>query len=177
MNNLGACDFIRLENSWSTVRDSVSCAITALRGIYTLMDVNASRHNSEDSNSSNRGSFAINTGMVLRRLSNAFVAAPLPSSNGSRRSSLAAGHNAAAHSRNNSLSQLHEYRTSAHLRNSFPSACPTVLPDHGLYQHTDLSPIPPTPALFDANVNPFDASLAPAVPKIPDEHVAPAAII
>ena len=155
-------DFIRLENSWATVKTSVGCAISALRGIYNFMDM--SDTGSEPA--SRRGSFAATTGGVFRRLSNAFI--PVPQQQLSRSSSFACK-DASNHARSNSFN--FEWRSPTYMRSSISSACPTSLPDQlpdmGPFQHTDLSPIPPTPAILDGEINPFDTSEMPPVPPVP----------
>jgi len=166
-NNL--TDFIRLENSWAAVRNTTMCTITALRGIYNLMDVCESH---SESSGSRRGSFVRATGMAFRRLSSAFTQ---PSPTQSRPASFVS-----ARDTRSSISSVmssfsgFEFKPSATLRHSMSGAVPDRLPDHSPYKHTDLSPIPPTPAqLGEDNVNPFDTSLAPPVPEVP-AHVSEA---
>ncbi|KAG8626602.1 hypothetical protein KVT40_005547 [Elsinoe batatas] len=145
----GADDFIRMENSWSTVATSVGCAITALRGIYNLMDSSASESASEYS-PSRAGSFSAASAAsgVLRRLSNAFAPpSPAQSRNGSF-----VCKDSASGSRSGSLPLDHRYGTS--LRNSVSSAVPS-LNDKIFFQHTSLDPIPPTPGPSEG-INPFD---------------------
>jgi len=161
-NNL--TDFIRLENSWAAVRNTTMCTVTALRGIYNLMDVCES--NSESSGS-RRGSLAQTTSMAFRRLSNAFApGSPSQSRPSSFASARDTPHRSSIGGVMNSFSGF-DFKPSGTLRNSISGAIPDKLPDHGPFQHTDLSPIPPTPATADEAINPFDTTLAPPVPQLP----------
>lgn len=157
-------DFIRLEDSWSTVKSSVSCAVAALRGIYNLMAINEPH---PDGRTSRSASFAQATGGVFRRLSSAFATTSLagPSPASSRQPSVAQS-SANSSSRSNSI--VPEYRTPNFLRNSVSSACPTSLPPNNVFfQHTPLSTIPPTP-FSEESVNPFDTTDVPPVPTLPN---------
>lgn len=49
-------DFIKLENSWSTVQSSVDSAITALRGILNLMATDDANDNTSSNNAANTAS-------------------------------------------------------------------------------------------------------------------------
>lgn len=153
-------DFIQLEDSWTTVKTAVDCAIAALKGVFSLMDVEDNR-----GRSSRPASFSFGTGTVFRRLSNAFVGgnqAPSISPGVSSRSSSIANTNVGSRS----SSVVPEYRTPNYLRNTVSDSCPTTLPNHSF--HTHLSTIPPTPAAYDdESINPFDTSVPP-VPSLPE---------
>lgn len=153
-------DFIRLEDSWATVKASVGCSVAALRGIYTMMDID--EHQGSEPAASRRTSLASSTGNVFRRVSNAFLpASPTKSSSvgGSERKE----------------STVIEYKTPSYLRRSISEACPTSLPDKAtpIFFHTDLSPIAPTPRILDEEINPFDNSTAPPMPIMPVRLAAP----
>lgn len=150
-------DFIRLEDSWNTVKASVGCAVAGLRCIFNLMAVSDPE---PEGRTSRNGSFAQATGGMFRRLSNAF-GGPIP--NSSRSASVSAVSNASS-SRSGSLA-VPEYRTPNYLRNSVSSAVPTSLPSGVTFRHTQLEAIPPTP-FTDEGVNPFDTSV-PLVPELP----------
>lgn len=156
-------DFIQLENSWNTVKEAVGCAITALKGVFSLMRV---ENNNED-RSSRAASFSLGSNTVFRRLSNAFGAsttAVSPAASSSRSSSIATG---MPGSRKNSL--VPEYRTPNYLRGSVSDSCPMSLPDHVF--HTNLSTIPPTPAAYDDDhVNPLDTNVPP-IPSLLEMHL------
>ena len=145
-------DFIRLEYSWSTVQSSVDSAVSALRGIFSLMSNSdaepgqATRHSSVTSTTS---SSSLN---MLRRFSNVFAGTG-PSHRSPRSSSIASS-----------------YASPLQLRTSISAACPTSMPPRSpsytnvrpnSMSHTTLDPIPPTPAVLD--VNPFDV-LPEAIP-------------
>ena len=148
-------DFIRLENSWASVRNSTVCAITALRGIYNLMDMSET---GSEAASSRRGSLALTTSGVFRRLSNAFT----PTSPARSRSSSIAY--ADARSSIGNITGF-EFKPVSFRRSSTHSTSPDKPADKGAFKHTDLSPIPPTPATHDDSVNPFDISMAPPLPE------------
>ncbi|PSK55899.1 hypothetical protein B9Z65_4777 [Elsinoe australis] len=158
----GEDDFIRMENSWTTVATSVTCAITALRGIYNLMDSLACDSNSEYS-PSRAGSFsaASGVGVVFRRLSNAFA----PASSSTSRNGSTAG---VQGMQSRSGSAPPDHRIASSIRSSVSSACPSSMPERFgervLFQHTDLTPIPPTPGPAEG-VNPFERDM-PDVPPM-----------
>lgn len=166
-------DFIRMEESWNTVKASVVGSVTGLRGVYSLMDPSSAQ--SSGKASARNSSIASASGTMFRRLSNAFAASTSPST--SRRPSVAstksvavaASANLANFARNGSVSSVGSsvpvYRTPNYVRNSVSNGCPTAMPASSHFEHHKLSVIPPTPALeFEAD--PFDMSVPP-VPGIP----------
>lgn len=149
-------DFIRLEDSWSTVKASVGGAISALKGVFNLMAV----EDCNEGRNSRPGSFSFSGGSVLRRLSNAFAASN--ATPGTRSPSISTT------SSRGSFSFTPEYHTPNYIRNSVSTAMPTSLPGPpSNYQHTQLSAIPPTPAAFEDDINPFDTSAPPLPPSRP----------
>ncbi|KAK5169872.1 uncharacterized protein LTR77_005850 [Saxophila tyrrhenica] len=152
-------DFIRMEDSWNTVRASVVCAVTGLKGVFRLMD-QSSPQNSQKPSPRN-SSVASASSAVFRRLSNAFASGP--PSNHSRQSSVAS---ASATMRSPSISSTGPvYRTPNYVRNSVSAGCPTSLPFHVDLERKKLSMIPPTPAVDD-QADPFDTSVPP-LPQMP----------
>lgn len=171
-------DFIRLEESWNTIKASVVCTVTGMKGVFSLMDA-TSPGGSQESNSPRNSSIASASAAVFRRLSNAFTTGP---ANGhqSRSSSVASAPgyfaNFANHSRNASVSSTGPvYRTPNYVRNSVSAGCPTSMPpsnsNGGEWSKHKLSMIPPTPAAeSDQQMDPFDNSVPPVpeMPKLPD---------
>lgn len=151
-------DFIRLEESWNIVRASVVCAVTGLKGVYRLMDQGPSQDSQKTSPRSS--SIASAGSAVFRRLSNAF-GPPAPHS---RTSSITSQHSGL---RNSSISSVGPvYRTPNYVRNSVSASHPTALPSNFEFSRK-LSTIPPTPAADD-QMDPFDNSVAPPVPQMPE---------
>jgi hypothetical protein len=152
-------DFIRLEESWNTVRASIVGSIIGLKGVFRLMDPT----NPQDSpkSSPRNSSIASASSAVLRRLSSAFTG---PAPQHSRASSIASFNNSA---RNASVSSTGPvYRTPNYVRNSVSAGCPTSLPFGTDFERHKLSMIPPTPAVDD-QPDPFDDS-APPIPEMPN---------
>lgn len=175
-------DFIRLEDSWETVKASVGCSVSALKGIFNLMAVEDS-NDVRQTSSPSTAPFAIGGGSMFRRLSNAFSGATGGSAPSSRHSSLSV---ASGPSKRNSDSLVPEYRTPNYLRNSVSNAMPTSLPlstnpfqhSHSPFHHTRLQTIPPTPAAFEDDINPFDTSVPlPPAPQIPELRVSQAVMV
>ncbi|EMC92809.1 hypothetical protein BAUCODRAFT_263047 [Baudoinia panamericana UAMH 10762] len=161
-------DFIRLEESWDIVKGSVVCAITGLKGIFSLMDPSDPGRPSEKSSRSN--SIASASGAMFRRLSTAFSSTgitPPDTHNGSITSN---SPNFAAFHRNNSVSSISSspvYRTPNYVRNSVSAGCPMSMPANEVgYQGHHLSPVPPTPAAEEAT-DPFGIDVPP-VPPMPE---------
>lgn len=146
-------DFIRLEYSWNCVQSSVDAAISALRGIFTLMaapnvNMNAAnnvhppqclfgRHLSVSSNSesdsassrSRKSSAASAFSMIKRAFSHGQIQPP-PSVRMGRAGSVAIPMPEA---------------NSRGFRASMSAACPTKMSLFGEHPHTTLTTIPPTP--------------------------------
>lgn len=168
-------DFIRIEESFNTVKSAIVSAVTGLKGVFWLMNTNGqppSPTESKSSTSARSNSFASAGAGMFRRLSSAFV----PSTNTSRSSSIAStgAINSMPPMRNNSMSAFNSaaptYRTPNYVRNSISTGCPTSLPpaaasNFEAFRH-QLSTIPPTPAQ-DEERDPFDTTGAPPMPEMP----------
>ncbi|KAK3696192.1 hypothetical protein LTR37_018094 [Vermiconidia calcicola] len=164
-------DFIRLEESYTTVKASVVCAVTGLKGVFHFMDPT----NPQDFQkpSTRNSSIASAGGAMFRRLSSAFVA---PTASSSRSSSTAS--TPSVHQRSGSVSSTGPvYRTPNYVRNSVSAGCPTSLPpqfnNNSFFERHKLSMIPPTPAAVSDEQDPFDISVPP-VPQMPEIHSLPA---
>ena len=162
-------DFIRLEESWNSVKAATVTSIMGLKGVFSFLEPTG---NGADRESNRSSSIASASGAVFRRLSNAFSSVP----QSSRTSSVASGsysasqQNDAAFNRNGSVSSVNSvpvYRTPNYVRNQASQACPTSMPASSNFAHHTLSTIPPTPAL-DEMTDPFDTNDAPPVPTLPE---------
>lgn len=160
-------DFIRLEESWNSVKASVVASITVLKGVFRLMDPSTPQEQSKSQRSS---SIVSASGSVLRRLSTAFSG----QSNSSRSSSVVSTSAlpSSTHGRNPSVSSTGPvYRTPNYVRHSVSNSCPTSLPEGAEFQRHKLSVIPPTPASHRDEPDPFDQ--VPLIPEIPPLPSAP----
>jgi hypothetical protein len=146
-------DFISLEYSWNSIQGSVDAAISALRGIFSLMattappalpranrNLSVSSCSSQDhggaaSTRSRNSSTASAFSMIKRAFSVSAPSGPPPSK--SARSSM-----------NGSNLPLPD-PNSRGFRASISAACPTKMPNAGDHPHTILTTIPPTPAVID----------------------------
>jgi hypothetical protein len=146
-------DFICLEYSWNSVQNSVDAAISALRGIFSLMATsnptyplkNASRNMSISSAMSDasvigprsrQSSIAQGFGLIKRAFGNHNISnnmLPPPASK-----SLSAG----------AMSALPDSNPRG-LRMSMSAACPTRMPNYPDHPHTMLYTIPPTPSVHE----------------------------
>jgi hypothetical protein len=165
ISEIEACvnDFIRLENSWTTVQSAVESSVTALRGILNLMAVD---ENTEEFK--RRSSSSVSAMNMLRKFSTAIGAGfhlqnPPPYKAGSRSNSSASTR----------VSSISTQSNPSALRNSFTLAIPTKLPktprssvstvndgpkcNGGTY----LATIPSTPRLVEPFDNPFDVMSSP----------------
>lgn len=159
-------DFISLEYSWNSIQTSVDAAISALRGIFSLMTTTSqpaapiknrnlsvsSAGSQEHSNSAATRSRNSSTASAFSMFKRAFsVSAPSgPPPPKSARSSL--------NSSLNSSLPLPDPNARG-FRASISAACPTKMPNFGDHPHTVLTTIPPTPAVIDMStpdmMNPF----------------------
>ncbi|KAK5125596.1 hypothetical protein LTR85_011870 [Meristemomyces frigidus] len=159
-------DFIRLEESWNTVKASVVCSVMGLKGVFSLM--NPSNIQAPEKVSPRSASIASSTSAIFRRMSNAFASGPSPpeSRHPSVESTTSASANFANFARNGSASSLNGpvYRTPNYVRNSISTGCPTSMPAGSNWDHHKLSMIPPTP--FEMPADPFDTSVPP-MPEVP----------
>lgn len=106
-------DFIRLEDSWNTVKASVVAANAGLKGVYYMLDTHEPCEPPRPLSISNAGS------SVFRRLSNAFQGSPYPTSS---------TRNSSASSRNSVSGPPPVYRSPTSVRNSVSLGCPTSMP-------------------------------------------------
>ncbi|KAJ4374962.1 hypothetical protein N0V83_002041 [Neocucurbitaria cava] len=151
-------DFIRLEYSWNNIQSSVDGAISALRGIFSLMaipnminnpivphhgrNLSVSSANSDHGGASTRSrnsSTASAFGFIKRALSHSQIHSP-PAARSARSSSM-------------SLSISPPEANPRGFRASMSAACPTKMPTFGNYPHTILTTIPPTPAVMNVSNN------------------------
>ncbi|KAM0714448.1 hypothetical protein Q7P37_010235 [Cladosporium fusiforme] len=175
-------DFIRIEESFNTVKAAIVSAVTGLKGVFWLMDTNnngqpSSPTDNKPSTPQRSASFASAGAGMFRRLSSAFVPSTANSSNSSRSPSIAStGAMNPQNSRANSMSAFSNgapiYRTPNYVRNSISTGCPTSLPtsverNFDSFRH-QLTTIPPTPAQ-DEEMDPFDTSFVPPVPEMPTD--------
>ncbi|KAF9733429.1 hypothetical protein PMIN01_09112 [Paraphaeosphaeria minitans] len=154
-------DFIRLEYSWNSIQSSVDAAISALRGIFSLMErsnlsTSSSRNLSVSSavgsegggsNFRSRNSSAASAfgGLIKRAFSQSHNMGPPPPtpSKAGRASSL-------------SIPDANP-RT---LRLSISGSCPTKMSTYTDHPHTLLTTIPPTPSVHEtptATASPFSS--------------------
>jgi hypothetical protein len=168
-------DFIRVEESWSTVKASVVSAVTGLKGVLWLMDTSypSSSADAKPLTAPRSASIASAGAGMFRRLSTAFASSTsnAPSPTTSRSSSIAsqAAINFQAHRANSVASAMGSapvYKTPDYVRNSISTGCPTSMPANFEAFRRNLSTIPPTPAQDDEK-DPFDTSEAPPVPSLP----------
>ncbi|RMY46882.1 hypothetical protein D0865_09008 [Hortaea werneckii] len=157
-------DFIRMEESWNTVKASVVGSITG--------SPQGERTSPRSASIASAGS------AVFRRLSNAFTYTNTPSQPSSRQASIAStsslpssnmNANFANFARNNSISSQNGpvYRTPNYVRNSISNGCPTSMPaNNSNWGFHKLTMVPPTPA-YEEEADPFDTSVAPSVPEVP----------
>jgi hypothetical protein len=156
-------DFIRLEYSWNSIQNSVDAAISALRGIFSLMATsnptyplsNASRTFSVSSGLSEGGasirsrqsSIVSGFGLIKRAFGSHSLGhniLPLPAPKSLRASSLSTPPDCSP----------------SGLRMSISAACPTRMPNYSDHPHTTLSTIPPTPNVHETptreTISPFE---------------------
>jgi len=186
-------DFIRVEESWNSVKAAVDSAVTGLKGVFWLMDTSQSSSptDTKPTVATSRSTSIASAGAgMFRRLSTAFapsgastISAPSPAT--SRRSSIASqaalNLNIQAHRANSlnsgsgsAVASTPVYKTPNYVRNSISTGCPTSMPANFEAFRRNLSMIPPTPAVEDDEKDPFDTSAAPPVPALPDMvHVMP----
>lgn len=172
-------DFIRMEESWNTVKAAVVCSITGLKGVFELMDPNLPSSKSSPRNSS----IASASASVFRRLSNAFA----PSAASSRTPSVASvgpgpplSHHFPAHAGPTLNAPV--YRTPNFRSGPKPTSAPasiTSFPSMAGSNWTQhkLTTIPPTPA-FEDSADPFDTGVSKgpvldSIPSSPHEDVPP----
>ncbi|KAE8836055.1 hypothetical protein PTNB73_04021 [Pyrenophora teres f. teres] len=163
----GLDDFIRLEYSWNCIQSSVDSAISALRGIFSLMATPNNNNNVPQPTSG-------------RNLSVSSIGSDHPgaASNRSRNSSTASAFSfikkALSHGQNYPPPMVKSTRTGSvslsspapeanarGFRASMSAACPTRMSNFGDHPHTTLTTIPPTPAVVDVGSSNGDGLLSP----------------
>lgn len=184
-------DFIRLEESWNTVKASVIAANTGLKGVYYMLDTH------EPCEAPRSLSIASAGSSVFRRLSTAFQSTNAQAPSSRQSSTVSAG---AVQHRNSVSGPSPVYRTPTHVRSSVSAGCPTSLPasmnnaaafnsnsfnsnsfnsnsfsknpfTNSFQAHT-LGAIPPTPAHEECD--PFDTAPMEDLPPVPEmsaEHL------
>ncbi|KAF1931952.1 uncharacterized protein M421DRAFT_417682 [Didymella exigua CBS 183.55] len=157
-------DFISLEYSWNSIQSSVDAAVSALRGIFSLMtttsqpaapiedrnlsvsSVSSQDHGGAAATRSRNPSTASAFSMIKRAFSVSAPSGPPPAK--TARSSIDSNGNLPLPDPN-----------SRGFRASISAACPTKMPKLGDHPHTILTTIPPTPAVIDMGTpdmsNPF----------------------
>lgn len=154
-------DFIRLEDSWNTVKASIVAANASLKGVFYLMDATDPQG---DKAAPSNGIASAGSAM-FRRLSTAFQSPPPPPPKSARSSSVAT-----AGADGGLTLPIPMYRTPDYVRNSVSHVCPTSIPAmnnfeafnanafnlNGFQSHK-LTTIPPTPA--DESTDPFDTTM------------------
>jgi hypothetical protein len=166
-------DFIRLEYSWNCIQSAVDAAISALRGIFSLMapnntgptvvnipqpgqglfgrnlsvsSISGPEHGGSAANRSRNSSTASAFNLFKRAFSNAQIQPPPPQIRTNRSGSIAM--------------QVPEANPRG-FRASMSASCPTKLPlpVFGEHPHTILTTIPPTPAVDEGGLlSPFKNS-------------------
>jgi hypothetical protein len=163
----GCDDFIQLEYSWNCIQSSVDSAISALRGIFSLMaapNINngpyppaqgrnpsvssaSSDHPGAASNRSRNSSTASAFGFIKRALSHGQIQVPPMLKS--------------AHSSSMSLSAPPPEVNARGFRASMSAACPTRMSTFGDHPHTVLTTIPPTPSIAEVNSSHGDGLMSP----------------
>lgn len=146
-------DFIRLEYSWNCIQSSVDAAISALRGIFSLMASSNPAPAITQNNGPPQGFFGRNLSVSSASSDSGNAA------NQSRNSSTASAFslfkrafsNAHAHPpptavRTSRMGSLVPEANTRNLRMSISAACPTKMSSFSEHPHTILTTIPPTPA-------------------------------
>ncbi|KAJ8607495.1 hypothetical protein MRB53_040267 [Persea americana] len=153
-------DFIRMEESWITVKASVIFAITGMKGVFELMDP---MQPSSTKVSPRNSSIASAGASVFRRLSNAF-APSLPSSRTSSVASVGAPPMSGPFGNAAPTLGAPVYRT-PNFRSGGGKSAPFATQGAQGWQHK-LDTIPPTP--FDDDTDPFDTTkVPPPLPPVP----------
>lgn len=155
-------DFIRLEESWNTVKGSAIASNAGLKGVFYLMDTT----DPQGEKIAPSHSIASAGSAMFRRLSTAFQSPPPPPPKALRSASVVT-----TGASSGSISPSPVYRTPNYVRNSVSHGCPTSMPAlnnnfqafnanafnaNGFQSHT-LATIPPTPAYEETD--PFDNSV------------------
>ncbi|KAF2718186.1 hypothetical protein K431DRAFT_275394 [Polychaeton citri CBS 116435] len=146
-------DFIRLEDSWDSVRSAIAFSIIALKGVFNLMGNSANN----DNRTTKANSVTSLPGNWMRKLSTTFSGSSgLVSGTSSRTSSIS--------SQASTAPSFPQYRTPQYYRLSVSNGCPISMPEKPVFfDHHKLSTIPPTPAAEDDEHDPFDTSVPPPV--------------
>ncbi|KAF2023925.1 hypothetical protein EK21DRAFT_79854 [Setomelanomma holmii] len=153
-------DFIRLEYSWDCIQSSVDAAISALRGIFSLMAASNTNTNTNFGNNNNnnhsQGFFDRNLSVSSASGSDHAGAASNRSRNSSTASAFSFIKRALSHgqiqpppateARTGSIAIPVPEANPRGFRASMSAAYPTKMSTFGEHPHTILTTIPPTPA-------------------------------
>ena len=153
-------DFIRLEYSWNCIQSSVDSAISALRGIFSLMSPSNSNTITSATSNSNppQGLFGRHLSVSSNSESEHGGAASTRSRNSSTASAFSLIKRAFNHGqvqypqmarmgRSSSVALPVPEANARGFRASMSAACPTRMSTFGDHPHTVLTTIPPTPAI------------------------------
>jgi hypothetical protein len=168
-------DFIRLEYSWNCIQSSVDAAISALRGIFSLMapsNTNEIVVNNPTPPPAPQGLFGRNLSISSITGSDHAGNASNRSRNSSTASAFSLFKRAFSHgqiqpppaktARTGSIALPVPEANPRSFRTSMSAACPTKMPTFGEHPHTILTTIPPTPAAEGARdgglLSPFNHS-------------------
>ncbi|KAF2842992.1 hypothetical protein M501DRAFT_1027849 [Patellaria atrata CBS 101060] len=145
-------DFIHLEYAWNTVQSAADAAISALRGVFSLMNSGSRSAGSIfDHERSRASSIASTPSQIFRRFSTVLSHTPSAVPTPQPQTAPSPGPRP---SRANSISSVPSLSA---LRASVSAACPTRIPHTSVgITHTQLAPIPPTPAAVEDLIDPFD---------------------
>lgn len=147
-------DFILLEYSWNLIQSSVDSAISALRGIFSLM---------AQTNVNNSTTLPIQRNLSCSSAGSDQNAASTRSRNSSTASAFSFIKRALSHGQiqppqaknartgSMSVSISPPDANSRGFRASMSAACPTKMSTFGAHPHTILNTIPPTPSVHDLN--------------------------
>jgi hypothetical protein len=172
-------DFIRLEESWNTVKGSAIACNAGLKGVFYLMDTT----DPQGDKVAPPSSIASAGSAMFRRLSTAFQSPPPPPPKALRSSSVAT-----VGASSGSMSPAPVYRTPNYLRSSVSHGCPTSMPVannsqafnansfnlNGFKSHS-LATIPPTPAYEETD--PFDNSVPTTPLPTPERRTSQAQLV
>ncbi|KAH7091171.1 hypothetical protein FB567DRAFT_267449 [Paraphoma chrysanthemicola] len=150
-------DFIRLEYSWSCIQSSVDSAISALRGIFSLMAASNTNTNFINNSNPTQGFFSRNLSVSSASGSDQGGNSSTRSRNSSTASAFSFIKRALSHgqmqpppvaktARTGSIAIPMPEANPRGFRASMSAACPTKMSTFGDHPHTVLTTIPPTPA-------------------------------
>tara|TARA_R110002003_G_scaffold104_26_gene8421 strand:- start:15552 stop:16646 length:1095 start_codon:yes stop_codon:yes gene_type:complete len=155
-------DFIRLEYSWNCIQSSVDAAISALRGIFSLMAASNTNINFMNHSNPSQGLFGRNLSVSSASGSDNGGNASTRSRNSSTASAFSFIKRALSHAQMQPPPAAKTARTSSiaipvpeanprGFRASMSAACPTKMSTFSNHPPTILTTIPPTPAADSGN--------------------------